>query len=78
VSVQDDNLRIARAVAETVSRLSEERASSTKVRTVAAYAEHAQTHPLTGDEAALRENSHLRSMLREAVDEWFLQVVNDG
>lgn len=78
MSVEEHNLRIARAVTETIGRLSEGRASSMPMRTIAAYAEHAEKHPSTELRALLRENTHLRGMLRDASDEWFLQIVNDG
>ena len=78
MSVEDDNLRIAGAITETIGRLSEARASSMRMRAIAAYAGHARQHPSAEPEALLRENTHLRGMLREATDEWFLQVVNDG
>jgi hypothetical protein len=78
LSVEEDNLRIARAITETIGRLSEGRAASMPMRTIAAYAEHAARHPCTELRALLRDNTHLRGMLRDASDEWFLQVVNDG
>jgi hypothetical protein len=78
LSVQNDNLRIARAITETIGRMSEDRASTMPMRTIAAYAERAERHPCTELRDLLRENAHLRGMLREATDEWFLQVVNDG
>lgn len=78
MSVEEDNLRIARAITDTIGRLSEGRASSMRMRAVAAYAEHAVRHPCAELSALLRENTRLRGMLRDASDEWFLQVVNDG
>jgi hypothetical protein len=78
LSVEDDNLRIAGAITETIGRLSEARASSMRMRTIAAYAEHAVRHPVAGLKAEIEENTELRWMFRSASDEWFLQVVNDG